>query len=158
MSSRYSPSSPRALTEADIHSIPPSEIQATCDQLDQGTIVILQQIDENFAKANQVLNERILPGVQRHGENSQQIWESVKVSPKEVVNSFGLTRIEMGVKGHDANMIRVRCCSVLAVLLRKCSEHETQRARLRRTFVCRRDGARDHCRRRRGSKSGRTGR
>jgi hypothetical protein len=68
------------LTDEEIATLGPGEVHAACDQIDQHISTVLQQIDENFAQANLVLNQRILPAVQKYGENSQQIWESVKVS------------------------------------------------------------------------------
>ena len=80
----YDPANPRMLTDDEIASLSAADVQAACDQLDQNTVGVLQQIDENFAKANLVLNQRILPAVQRYGENSLQIWESVKRSEERV--------------------------------------------------------------------------
>lgn len=75
----YDPSAPRMLSQSEISQLNPSQIQAGCDQIDQSIVRVLQKIDEDFAKSVQILNERILPAVQVYGENSQQIWESVKV-------------------------------------------------------------------------------
>lgn len=67
------------LPEDEIMSLSPPELQAAMDQLDQNLVLVLQQIEENFAACNQVVTERILPAVEQHGENSARIYESIKV-------------------------------------------------------------------------------
>ncbi|ORY79274.1 hypothetical protein BCR35DRAFT_291559 [Leucosporidium creatinivorum] len=74
----YDPSNPVMLRPDDIVRLSPSEIQAASDQIDQNMVVLLQKIEENFARCNQIVIERILPAVTQHGENSQRIYESVK--------------------------------------------------------------------------------
>jgi len=48
--------------------------------MDQILVSQLQRIEENFALSTQILNDVILHQVQKHGENSQAIYESIKVS------------------------------------------------------------------------------
>lgn len=62
-----------------MYQMSPQELQAATDQLDQHLILILQQIEENFAKCNQIVVESLLPAVEQHGENSMRIYESIKV-------------------------------------------------------------------------------
>lgn len=76
----YDPANPRMLAVEEIQRLNASDIQAASDQIDQNMVVLLQRIEENFARCNQVVIERILPAVAQHGENSQRIYESVKVS------------------------------------------------------------------------------
>ena len=47
--------------------------------MDQILVSQLQRIEENFALSTQILNDVILQQVQKHGENSQAIYESIKV-------------------------------------------------------------------------------
>jgi predicted nucleic acid-binding protein len=48
--------------------------------MDQILVSQLQRIEKNFALSTQILNDVILQQVQKHGENSQAIYESIKVS------------------------------------------------------------------------------
>lgn len=75
----YDPANPRMLSIEEIQRLTPSDIQAASDQIDQNMVILLQRIEEDFARCNQVVIERILPAVAQHGENSQRIYESVKV-------------------------------------------------------------------------------
>lgn len=75
----YDPVNPTMLTEEQMYQMSPQELQAATDQLDQHLILILQQIEENFAKCNQIVVESLLPAVEQHGENSMRIYESIKV-------------------------------------------------------------------------------
>jgi DASH complex subunit ASK1 len=75
----YDPNNPVMLPEDEVMQLSPPELQAAMDQLDQNLVLVLQQIEENFAACNQVVTERILPAVEQHGENSARIYESIKV-------------------------------------------------------------------------------
>lgn len=55
-------------------------MQAATSQIDQILIVKLQAIDSYFAQCTQIVSDHILAKVQKHGENSQAIYESIKVS------------------------------------------------------------------------------
>ncbi|GAA5887247.1 hypothetical protein JCM6882_002462 [Rhodosporidiobolus microsporus] len=74
----YDPANPVMLPEDEVMQLSPQELQAAMDQLDQNLVLVLQQIEENFAHCNQVVTERILPAVEQHGENSARIYESIK--------------------------------------------------------------------------------
>ncbi|GAA6062643.1 hypothetical protein JCM10212_003455 [Sporobolomyces blumeae] len=74
----YDPVSPVMLSQAELSQLSPQELQAATDQLDQHLILVLQKIEENFAKCNQVVVEALLPAVEQHGENSAKIYESIK--------------------------------------------------------------------------------
>ncbi|KAI5481572.1 DASH complex subunit ASK1 [Pseudohyphozyma bogoriensis] len=74
----YDAANPRMLTEEEIHRLTPQDCQAACDQIDQNLVGVLQEIDECLSQADLIVNLRLLPAVQKYGENSQQIWESVK--------------------------------------------------------------------------------
>ncbi|GAA6000434.1 hypothetical protein JCM10207_008009 [Rhodosporidiobolus poonsookiae] len=74
----YDPSNPAMLTPDEVHQLSPAELQAATDQLDQHMVLLLQRTEEHFARANQIVTERILPAVQQHGENSARIFESIK--------------------------------------------------------------------------------
>ncbi|KAM0788349.1 hypothetical protein ACM66B_001490 [Microbotryomycetes sp. NB124-2] len=74
----YDPANPAMLRAEDVQRLQPSDVQAASDQIDQNMVVLLQRIEENFARCNQIVVERILPAVTQHGENSQRIYESVK--------------------------------------------------------------------------------
>ncbi|GAA5839816.1 hypothetical protein JCM11251_001223 [Rhodosporidiobolus azoricus] len=74
----YDPANPVMLPEDEIMQLSPQELQAASDQLDQNLVLVLQQIEENFARCNQVVTERILPAVEQHGENSARIYESIR--------------------------------------------------------------------------------
>ncbi|GAA5886124.1 hypothetical protein JCM16303_000052 [Sporobolomyces ruberrimus] len=74
----YDPVDPVMLTLDQMQQLSPQELQAATDQLDQHLVLILQQIEENFAKCNQVVVESLLPAVEQHGENSMRIYESIK--------------------------------------------------------------------------------
>lgn len=66
----------------------PAELQAATDQLDQNLVLLLRRVEENFARCNQVVTERILPAVEVHGENSARIYESIKVRPRLFTSWF----------------------------------------------------------------------
>ncbi|SCV71144.1 BQ2448_2732 [Microbotryum intermedium] len=74
----YDANNPVMLRPEDIVRLTLSDVQAASDQIDQNMVLLLQRIEENFDKCNQVVTERILPAVQQHGENSRRIYESVK--------------------------------------------------------------------------------
>ncbi|GAA5976551.1 hypothetical protein JCM11641_001337 [Rhodosporidiobolus odoratus] len=74
----YDPVNPVMLPEDDIMQLSPQELQAATDQLDQNLVHLLQRVEENFARCNQIVTERILPAVEQHGENSARIFESIK--------------------------------------------------------------------------------
>ncbi|GAA6005871.1 hypothetical protein JCM11491_004042 [Sporobolomyces phaffii] len=74
----YAPTDPVMLTREQMQHLSPQELQAATDQLDQHLVFVLQQIEENFAKCNQVVVEGLLPAVEQHGENSMRIYESIK--------------------------------------------------------------------------------
>ncbi|GAA5851268.1 hypothetical protein JCM3766R1_006046 [Sporobolomyces carnicolor] len=74
----YNPVDPVMLTQEQMQQLSPLELQAATDQLDQHLVLVLQQIEENFAKCNQVVTESLLPAVEQHGENSMRIYESIK--------------------------------------------------------------------------------
>ncbi|GAA5947873.1 hypothetical protein JCM3765_001122 [Sporobolomyces pararoseus] len=74
----YDPVNPVMLSPEQMQQLSPQELQAATDQLDQHLVLILQQIEENFAKCNQVVVEDLLPAVEQHGENSMRIYESIK--------------------------------------------------------------------------------
>ncbi|GAA5929039.1 uncharacterized protein JCM15063_004029 [Sporobolomyces koalae] len=74
----YDPANPVMLSTDQMQQLSPLELQAATDQLDQHLILVLQQIEENFAKCNQVVVESLLPAVEQHGENSMRIFESIK--------------------------------------------------------------------------------
>lgn len=78
----YDPVNPVMLSSLQMQQLSPQELQAASDQLDQHLVLILQQIEENFSKCNQVVVESLLPAVEQHGENSMRIYESIKVSEK----------------------------------------------------------------------------
>ena len=103
----YDPNNPQMLRTEDIVRLTPSEIQAASDQIDQNMVVLLQKIEENFARCNQVVVERILPAVTQHGENSQRIYESVKVRLSQR-------------KGATASKLTVVRSTVLEALFRGC--------------------------------------
>lgn len=75
----YDPANPVMLPQEEIMQLSPAELQAATDQLDQNLVLLLRRVEENFAKCNQVVTERILPAVEVHGENSARIYESIKV-------------------------------------------------------------------------------
>ncbi|KAK4058373.1 hypothetical protein OIO90_000531 [Microbotryomycetes sp. JL221] len=74
----YDPANPVMLRTEDIQRLAPTDVQSASDQIDQNMVVLLQRIEENFARCNSIVIERILPAVTQHGENSQRIYESVK--------------------------------------------------------------------------------
>ncbi|GAA5995977.1 hypothetical protein JCM5350_006980 [Sporobolomyces pararoseus] len=74
----YDPVNPVMLSSSQMQQLSPQELQAASDQLDQHLVLILQQIEENFSKCNQVVVESLLPAVEQHGENSMRIYESIK--------------------------------------------------------------------------------
>ncbi|KAK4051881.1 hypothetical protein OIV83_002586 [Microbotryomycetes sp. JL201] len=74
----YDPANPVMLRAEDVQRMQPTDVQAASDQIDQNMVILLQRIEENFARCNQTVVERILPAVTQHGENSQRIYESVK--------------------------------------------------------------------------------
>ena len=75
----YDVSNPRMLSDDEIARLTPAECLAASTQIDANLVGVLQEIDASLSEANQIINQRILPAVQKYGENSQQIWESVKV-------------------------------------------------------------------------------
>ncbi|GAA5905437.1 uncharacterized protein JCM6883_006395 [Sporobolomyces salmoneus] len=74
----YDPDNLVMLTSEQMQQLSPQELQAATEQLDQHLILVLRQIEENFAKCNQVVVEELLPSVEQHGENSVRIYESIK--------------------------------------------------------------------------------
>ncbi|BGP06473.1 hypothetical protein JCM10049v2_002295 [Rhodotorula toruloides] len=74
----YDPANPVMLPQEEIMQLSPAELQAATDQLDQNLVLLLRRVEENFARCNQVVTERILPAVEVHGENSARIYESIK--------------------------------------------------------------------------------
>ncbi|SCZ99460.1 BZ3500_MvSof-1268-A1-R1_Chr3-1g06021 [Microbotryum saponariae] len=74
----YDANNPVMLCPEEIVRLTLSDVQAASDQIDQNMVLLLQRIEENFDKCNQVVIGRILPAVQQHGENSRRIYESVK--------------------------------------------------------------------------------
>ncbi|GAA6034893.1 hypothetical protein JCM8097_009354 [Rhodosporidiobolus ruineniae] len=74
----YDPANPVMLSEDQISELSPQELQAAMDQLDQNLVLVLQEIEENFALCNNTVTERIIPAVAQHGENSMRIYESIK--------------------------------------------------------------------------------
>ncbi|BGP23220.1 DASH complex subunit ASK1 [Rhodotorula toruloides] len=74
----YDSANPVMLPQEEILQLSPAELQAATDQLDQNLVLLLRRVEENFARCNQVVTERILPAVEVHGENSARIYESIK--------------------------------------------------------------------------------
>ncbi|GAA5998390.1 DASH complex subunit ASK1 [Rhodotorula paludigena] len=74
----YDSENPVMLSQDEIAQLSPAELQAATDQLDQNLVLLLQRIEENFARCNEVVTERILPAVEQHGENSARIFQSIK--------------------------------------------------------------------------------
>lgn len=113
------------LTPNEISHLTPAQVQAGCDQIDQNIVRVLQKIDEDFAQCVQILTERLLPAVAVYGENSQQIWESVKVRRRlSLANVFFFFVLE------EAKTKCWMVMTVLEILFRGISEHKTD-ARLR---------------------------
>lgn len=75
----YDPVKPRMLSDQELGELTPAELQSVNDQLDQMNIRTLRQIDEAFSECLRTINDRILPLVEQHGENSAKIYESIKV-------------------------------------------------------------------------------
>ncbi|CAI5759596.1 unnamed protein product [Candida verbasci] len=46
------------------------------EQLDQDTTSVLQDIDKNISRANQIINDRIIPAVKGYAIESQKVWEN----------------------------------------------------------------------------------
>ncbi|BGP46535.1 hypothetical protein JCM10450v2_002380 [Rhodotorula kratochvilovae] len=74
----YDAANPVMLSQDEVLALSPAELQAATDQLDQNLVLLLQRVEENFARCNEIVTERILPAVEVHGENSQRIFQSVK--------------------------------------------------------------------------------
>ena len=75
----YDPVKPRMLSDQELGDLTPAELQSVNDQLDQMNIRTLRQIDEALSECLRTINDRILPLVEQHGENSAKIYESIKV-------------------------------------------------------------------------------
>lgn len=75
----YNAANPVMLSQDEVMQLSPAELQAATDQLDQNLVLLLQRVEENFARCNEIVTERIIPAVEVHGENSQRIYQSVKV-------------------------------------------------------------------------------
>ena len=57
---------------------PALPIQEQLMQLDQAITLTLQEIDQNFASAHQIVTSRILPAVNRYGVASARTWQGAK--------------------------------------------------------------------------------
>lgn len=73
--------SARDLTEAQIRMLSASQCLHLTDQLDQELLSLMQSLDGHFLRATGIITEKILPNVEKYGENSRDIWEAVKVGP-----------------------------------------------------------------------------
>jgi len=86
-------------------------------QHDQAITLLLQEIDENFAKSHQTITGRILPSVKKYGVASARTWQGARVSIKES-NAYLILEVmarEGGLKRdgriHQALRLRRRRCS-----------------------------------------------
>jgi len=68
------------LTDAQIATLGVAECSAFIEQLDQDIVTSLQATDANFLRATRAITEKLLPAVEKYGEASREIWQSVKVS------------------------------------------------------------------------------
>ncbi|KWU44183.1 hypothetical protein RHOSPDRAFT_34195 [Rhodotorula sp. JG-1b] len=89
----YDPVKPRMLSDQELGDLTPAELQSVNDQLDQMNIRTLRQIDEAFSECLRTINDRILPLVEQHGENSAKIYESIKWI-KPLMESAASTRLD----------------------------------------------------------------
>jgi len=77
----YDAVNPVMLSHDEVMQLTPAELQSATDQLDQNLVLLLQRVEENFARCNEIVTERIMPNIEIHGENTQRIYQSVKVRP-----------------------------------------------------------------------------
>lgn len=68
------------LTDAQIAGLGVAECSALIEQLDQQLVNSLQETDANFLRATRAVTDKILPAVEKYGESSREIWQSVKVN------------------------------------------------------------------------------
>ncbi|GAA5921575.1 hypothetical protein JCM3775_003113 [Rhodotorula graminis] len=74
----YDAVNPVMLSHDEVMQLSPAEVQSATDQLDQNLVLLLQRVEENFARCNEIVTERILASFEVHGENTQRINQSVK--------------------------------------------------------------------------------
>ncbi|GAA5866525.1 hypothetical protein JCM3774_004000 [Rhodotorula dairenensis] len=96
----YDAAKPRMLSEQELAQLSPPELQSVNDQLDQMNIRTLRQIDEAFTECLRTINDRILPLVEQHGENSAKIYESIKWI-KPLMESAASTRLDPAFGDED---------------------------------------------------------
>ncbi|GAA5975849.1 hypothetical protein JCM10908_005300 [Rhodotorula pacifica] len=89
----YDLAKPRMLTDEELDELVVPELQSVNDQLDQMNIRKLRQIDEAFSECLRTINDRILPLVEQHGENSAKIYESIKWV-KPLMEAAASTRLD----------------------------------------------------------------
>lgn len=59
---------------------PTSPISQQTEQIDQLNTLLLQEIDENFAKFHQIITSKILPQIKRYAIAAEPVREGAKVS------------------------------------------------------------------------------
>lgn len=79
MSRLYDPTNPRFLSREEIARLSPADCAAACEELDQNILSTLHSIDSNFVETTRVITDVLIPSVERYGESSREIWDSVKV-------------------------------------------------------------------------------
>ncbi len=87
-------------------------------QLDQAITLTLQEIDQNFATAHQIVTSRILPAVKEYGVASARVWQGAKFWKTfyEVAANVSLTAHVQNESEFDAN-------SQAAMRLRPATTH-----------------------------------
>lgn len=77
-------------------------------QLDQAITLTLQEIDQNFATAHQIVTSRILPAVKEYGVASARVWQGAKFWKTfyEVSANVSLTAHVQSESEYDANSQR----------------------------------------------------
>lgn len=67
------------LSDRELATLTPGECVEAREQLEQNIVSLLQETDENFVKCIRAVTDKIIPAIERHGRNSKEIWDSVKV-------------------------------------------------------------------------------
>ena len=55
------------------------EENAELEKLQQEVTLLLQAIDENFTRCQQIVSQGIIPEVERYATASKRVWEGLKV-------------------------------------------------------------------------------
>lgn len=85
--------------------LPNQSVTGQIMELDQAITLTLQEIDQNFATAHQIVTSRILPAVKEYGVASARVWQGAKFWKTfyEVAANVSLTAHVQTESEYDAN-------------------------------------------------------